>query len=107
MNKIFPIIESKLLPIAEKMAVNKHLNAVKDGFVFVMPFIIISSFLLLILNLPFTDKSTPFYLEFYANFVAKYGSILMQPYYVGSGVMALFVASVSASDFTVSAPFAR
>lgn len=92
MNKIFPIIESKLLPIAEKMAVNKHLNAVKDGFVFVMPFIIISSFLLLILNLPFTDKSTPFYLEFYANFVAKYGSILMQPYYVGSGVMALFVA---------------
>ena len=63
MEKLFEKIEAFLLPIAAKMSANKYLNAVKDGFIFAIPFVMISSFLLLLLNLPFTDKETVFYIR--------------------------------------------
>lgn len=85
-------IESFLLPIAAKMSANKYLNAVKDGFIFAVPFVMISSFLLLMLNLPFTDKETVFYIKWYADFVSSYRIFLMQPYHVGMGIMSLFVS---------------
>lgn len=92
MEKLFEQIEAMLLPIASRMASNKYLNAVKDGFIFAIPFVMISSFLLLLLNLPFTDKETVFYIEWYANFVKNYRILLMQPYHVGMGIMSIFVA---------------
>ena len=85
-------IESFLLPIAAKMSANKYLNAVKDGFIFAIPFVMISSFLLLMLNLPFTDKETVLYIKWYADFVSNYRILIMQPYHVGMGVMSLFVS---------------
>ena len=89
MEKLFEQIEAMLLPIASRMASNKYLNAVKDGFIFAIPFVMISSFLLLLLNLPFTDKETVFYIEWYANFVKNYRILLMQPYHVGMGIMSI------------------
>ena len=91
-DKIMHFIEEKVLPIAAKIASNRYLNAIRDGFVFAVPFLIVGSFILLILNLPLTDKNNFLYLEWYTNLMAKYKADLMQPFYVSMGIMSLFVA---------------
>ncbi len=42
-DKLMTFIENKILPIAAKIASNRYLNAIRDGFVFAMPFLIVGS----------------------------------------------------------------
>ena len=91
-DKLMTFIENKILPIAAKIASNRYLNAIRDGFVFAMPFLIVGSFILLILNLPFTDKSNFLYMEWYDNLMKAFKGDLVQPFYVSMGIMSLFVA---------------
>ena len=91
-DKLMTFIESKILPIAGKIASNRYLNAIRDGFVFAMPFLIVGSFILLILNLPFTDKNNFLYMEWYDNLMKAFKVDLVQPFYVSMGIMSLFVA---------------
>ncbi|ETZ17604.1 PTS system, diacetylchitobiose-specific IIC component [Borrelia duttonii CR2A] len=84
-------IETGLVPIAGKIASNKYLIAVRDGFAFSMPFLIVGSFILLLANLPFTDANNFLYQQWYVDLMAKYKENLMQPFYVSMGVMAIFV----------------
>ena len=90
-DKIMHFIEEKVLPIAGKVASNRYLNAIRDGFVFAVPFLIVGSFILLILNLPLTDKNNFLYLEWYTNLMAKYKADLMQPFNVSMGIMCMFI----------------
>ena len=90
-DKIMHFIEEKVLPIAAKIASNRYLNAIRDGFVFAVPFLIVGSFILLILNLPLTDKNNFLYLEWYTNLMAKYKADLMQPFNVSMGIMCMFI----------------
>lgn len=92
MNKIMQFIENKILPIAAKIAQNIYLNAIKDGFIFAMPFLVVGSFILLILNLPFTDESNFLYMQWYSNLMTKYKADLVQPFYVSMGIMSIFVS---------------
>ncbi|MGX6592373.1 PTS cellobiose transporter subunit IIC [Cetobacterium ceti] len=92
MEKFMNLIEQKLMPVAAKIGQNRYLNSIKDGFVYTMPFLIIGSFILLIVNLPFTDPNTVLYMEWYAKLMASYKAALVQPFYVSMGVMSLFVA---------------
>ena len=91
-DKLMTFIENKILPIAAKIASNRYLNAIRDGFVFAMPFLIVGSFILLILNLPFTDKNNFLYMEWYDNLMKAFKGDLVQPFYVSMGIMSLFVA---------------
>ena len=63
MKKFMGLMEKYLMPLAMKMASNRHLNALKDGFVYTMPFLIIGSFVLLLVNLPFRNVNTPLYMK--------------------------------------------
>ncbi|MGL6167393.1 MAG: PTS chitobiose transporter subunit IIC, partial [Fusobacteriaceae bacterium] len=65
MSKFMNMVEEKLMPIAGKVGQNRYLNAIKDGFVYTMPFLIIGSFILLVVNLPFTDVNNVLYMEWY------------------------------------------
>jgi len=92
MKKFMEMMEKHLMPLASKMATNKHLTALKDGFVYAMPFLIIGSFVLLLVNLPFRDASTPLYMAWYDNLMGTYKASLVQPFYVSMGIMSVFVA---------------
>lgn len=92
MKKFMDLMEKHLMPIAMKMASNRHLNALKDGFVFTMPFLIVGSFILLLVNLPFRDVNTPLYMKWYDNLMIAHKANLVQPFYVSMGIMSLFVA---------------
>lgn len=92
MSKFMDVVEEKLMPIAAKVGQNRYLNAIKDGFVYTMPFLIIGSFILLVVNLPFTDSSNILYNEWYTKLMTNYKGDLVQPFYVSMGIMSLFVS---------------
>ncbi|MGL5545199.1 MAG: PTS transporter subunit EIIC, partial [Cetobacterium sp.] len=92
MSNFMNIIEEKLMPVAAKVGQNRYLNAIKDGFVYTMPFLIIGSFILLMVNLPFTDPNNVLYMQWYANLMGSFKGDLVQPFYVSMGIMSLFVS---------------
>lgn len=46
-NRIFSSLETMMLPMAARIAAQRHIMAIRDGFVTVMPFMIIGSFVLI------------------------------------------------------------
>ncbi len=58
MNKLIDILERRFVPIASKIGSERHLVAVRDGFVVIMPLMIVGSMAVLVNNLP---------IEFYQN----------------------------------------
>ncbi|MGL4998766.1 MAG: PTS cellobiose transporter subunit IIC [Fusobacteriaceae bacterium] len=92
MSNFMNLIEKKLMPIAAKVGQNRYLNAIKDGFVYTMPFLIIGSFILLLVNLPFTDPKNVLYMEWYSNLMGAFKGDLVQPFYVSMGIISLFVS---------------
>lgn len=68
MNKVNQILEEKVMPIAGRIAGQRHLQALRDGIILTMPLIIIGSFFLIIGNLPI-----PGYAEFMAKRLAAPG----------------------------------
>ncbi|MCK5779580.1 MAG: PTS cellobiose transporter subunit IIC [Psychrilyobacter sp.] len=98
MDKFTEITEKHLMPIASKMSSQKHLTALKDGFVFTMPFLIVGSVILLLVNLPFGSPElspgtpNPMFMQWYADLMAAHKANWVQPFYVSMGVMSLFVS---------------
>lgn len=62
MNKIIQFLEKYFVPIAGRIGSQRHLVAIRDGFVAIMPLIILGSFAVLFNNLPF---------DAYQNFMAN------------------------------------
>lgn len=62
MNAFIQFLEKYFVPVAGKIGSQRHLVAIRDGFVAIMPLIILGSFATLINNLPF---------ESYQNFMAN------------------------------------
>ncbi|MFV0394441.1 MAG: PTS sugar transporter subunit IIC [Coprobacillaceae bacterium] len=52
MNKFIDLLDRKLVPIASKIGAQRHLLAVRDGFVVIMPLMIIGSLAVLVNSLP-------------------------------------------------------
>ena len=91
-DKIINFIENKITPVAAKLANNRYLNAIKDAFIYTMPFLIVGSFVLLIFNLPFTDKSNFLYMGWYDNFAKNFTGDFIQIFNVSMGILSVFVA---------------
>ncbi|NRD76311.1 PTS cellobiose transporter subunit IIC [Bacillus sp. BRMEA1] len=66
MNKLFQFMEKYFMPVAGKLAGQKHLGALRDGIALAMPMIIIGSVFLILGNLPF-----PHYSDWLANTFGK------------------------------------
>jgi PTS system cellobiose-specific IIC component len=52
MNKFMDLLDRKFVPIASRIGSQRHLLAVRDGFIIIMPLMIIGSLAVLINNLP-------------------------------------------------------
>ena len=61
MDKFTALLEEKLMPVAAKVANQRHLAAIKDGIIVTLPFIIAGSAFLILANLPI-----PAIMNFYA-----------------------------------------
>ena len=59
-NAFFDFIENKISPIAARAGTQRHIMAVRDGFIGAMPFMIVGSFLLVFAFPPFSPDTTFF-----------------------------------------------
>lgn len=88
MNKVNQILEEKVMPIAGRIAGQRHLQALRDGIILTMPLIIIGSFFLIIGNLPI-----PGYTEFMAKtFGSSWSEKLAYPVDATFEIMGLVAA---------------
>jgi cellobiose PTS system EIIC component len=88
MSKVNNFLENKVMPVAAKVAAQRHLQALRDGLVLTMPLLIIGSIFLIIRWLPwFGDDSRPYMITspFWQN-------ILNYPYDATFNTMALVAA---------------
>ena len=90
--KFMAFMENKMMPIMAKVSANRYLNAIKDGFLYAVPFIIIGSFALLLFNLPLQDPNNFLYFKPYDNFVKAFASDYLQIFNISMGIMSLFVS---------------
>ncbi|POT55349.1 hypothetical protein C3432_19995 [Citrobacter amalonaticus] len=87
MNKFTAFIERRLLPLAMRIEGNDYLSAIKDGFIRIMPFLIIGSFFLLVANIPVPGYSEFVIRLFGEKFISRLNYILDATY----SIMALLV----------------
>lgn len=79
--------EEKVMPVADKIANNRYLIAIRDGFMIAMPLLIIGAIALLIEELPITGYSA-----FMAGiFGAGWADFFLIPYHASMAIMTIFV----------------
>jgi PTS system cellobiose-specific IIC component len=54
----FNFIENRISPIAGRLSTQRHIMAIRDGFISAMPFMIVGSFLLVFAYPPFSADSS-------------------------------------------------
>lgn len=97
MEKVLAWIEKYLMPVITALAEHKHLRAVRDGMVAILPLIIVGSFFLLLGQLPFKVISEEFLNHhlFIKSIIAWYDkntSVILVPFRLTIKLMALFAA---------------
>lgn len=91
MKKFLEFSDKYLLPFASKLANNRYLSSIKDGFVFAMPFLIVGSFLLLLISLPLRDPNIFLYQKWYDDLMIAHRAKWLQPFFVSMGLTSFFV----------------
>lgn len=54
---IFQFMDKQIIPVAKRLENQPHISAIRDGFIVVLPFLIVGSFIMILLIPPF-DKTT-------------------------------------------------
>lgn len=57
-NVIFRFVENFVSPVAVRISSQRHVMAIRDGFISAMPFMIVGSFLLVFAYPPFSPDTT-------------------------------------------------
>jgi cellobiose PTS system EIIC component len=92
-NKFFQFLEETLTPIAGKLAVQRHVCAVRDGFIGAMPFMIVGSFLLVFAFPPFSPDTTFAFGQWWVGLSKTYFDEIMTPFNMSMGVMSCYIVT--------------
>lgn len=91
-NKIISIIERKIAPVAGKIGGQRHVLAVRDGFISAMPFMIVGSFLMILAFPPFSKETTFAFGQMWLEFATVHKDAIMLPFRMTMGIMTIYVA---------------
>ncbi|WP_426711767.1 PTS sugar transporter subunit IIC [Cronobacter muytjensii] len=86
------VIENKITPLAGAMGSQRHVVAIRDGFVAALPFMIIGSFLLVFIFPPFSPDTQNGFCRAWLDLSLKYREQLMLPFNLSMGVMTFFIS---------------
>lgn len=84
-------IEKYLLPLANKLSTQRHLKAVRDSFISLMPITLMGGVVAVLSAAPVTEGTTNAFLLAWANFAATNGEILSWINTLTLGGMAIYV----------------
>ena len=86
------IVENKIAPIAAKIGGQRHIIAIRDGFISAMPFLIIGSIMLIVANPPFDADTQSSFGQWWLHFAKNNWDIITMPYFMTMGLMGVFVS---------------
>ena len=89
----FDFIENKISPIAARAGTQRHIMAVRDGFISAMPFMIVGSFLLVFAFPPFSPDTTFAFGQMWLAFSKNYFNEIMTPFNMSMGIMACYISA--------------
>ncbi len=99
---LFGVIENRISPIAARLSGQRHVVAIKDGFISSMPFLIVGSFMLLFAHPPFSANSQWAFAQWWLGMVARHSDQIMMPYNMTMGIMAVYIAAAIAYNLAQS-----
>ncbi|UYM15666.1 PTS sugar transporter subunit IIC [Endozoicomonas euniceicola] len=91
-DQLIRFVELKLGPFAGKIGCQRHVTALRDGFLVAMPFVVVGSFILILSNPPFAENTTNAFGRTWLDFIAKHRSVITLPWSMSMGIMSLFVS---------------
>ncbi|QNO13976.1 PTS sugar transporter subunit IIC [Alkalicella caledoniensis] len=86
-------LEEKFMPVVAKVGNQRHISAMKDGFIGAMPFMIIGSIMLILAFPPFPADTTNFIGKAWVNFSSNYFDILLVPNSMTMAIMSIFISA--------------
>ena len=93
MNGFVGFIEQKLMPVANKVGMQRHMVAIRKGIIATLPLTIVGSFFTILLNFP---------IESVAAFIEPYREVLDIPFRYTVGLLALYATFGIASSLAKS-----
>jgi len=91
-NVFFDFIENKIAPIAGAFASQRHVSAIRDGFIGAMPFMIVGSFLLVFAFPPFSPDTTFAFGQWWLSLSKEYFDQIMTPFNMTMGIMSCYIS---------------
>jgi len=92
-NAFFDFIENTISPIAARAGTQRHIMAVRDGFIGAMPFMIVGSFLLVFAFPPFSPDTTFGFGQWWLTMSKQYFNEIMTPFNMSMGIMACYISA--------------
>lgn len=93
MKKLMKWVEEKLVPPMAKIGTQRHLLAIRNGVVSTLSLILIGTFFMVFINLPFPGWN---------EFIAPYSATIVLPFRITMGLMAIYATFVMGSDLAKS-----
>ena len=93
MEKFMKWVEEKLVPPMAKIGTQRHLLAIRNGVVSTLSLILIGTFFMVFINLPFPGWN---------EFIAPYSATIVLPFRITMGLMAIYATFVMGSDLAKS-----
>ncbi|WP_017346381.1 PTS cellobiose transporter subunit IIC [Pantoea sp. A4] len=101
-DSLFGVIENRISPVAARLSSQRHVVAIKDGFIASMPFLIVGSFMLLFSHPPFSADSQWAFAQWWLGIVKAHNETLMMPYNMTMGIMSVFITGAIAYNLAQS-----
>lgn len=93
MEKLMKWVEEKLVPPMAKIGTQRHLLAIRNGVVSTLSLILIGTFFMVFINLPFPGWN---------EFIAPYSATIVLSFRITMGLMAIYATFVMGSDLAKS-----
>ncbi|WP_454878848.1 PTS sugar transporter subunit IIC [Serratia inhibens] len=98
----FNFIENRISPIAGKLSTQRHIMAIRDGFISAMPFMIVGSFLLVFAYPPFAADSSWGIAQWWLGAAEKYQVAILTPFNMTMGIMSIYITAAIAYNLAQS-----
>ncbi|MDX7986951.1 PTS sugar transporter subunit IIC [Xenorhabdus sp. 12] len=86
------IVEKHVAPVAGKIGSQRHIIAIRDGFISAMPFLIIGSIMLIVANPPFDAQTSSSFGQLWLMFAKTHWATITMPFFMTMGLMSVFVS---------------
>lgn len=94
--KIKGFMLNKVQPIANKFEKEPHITAIKNGFIVTLPFLIMGSFMMILLIPPYSPDTTSSFGMAWLNLADRFGPSLWRIYQMSFNSIALFASATIA-----------